>query len=368
MRSGISAFMLICSCLPTAQQSERIHQAEASDDQVSDTLFTHFDAKTYDLGEKSPGTVLFGLHYDQERERGGAIYEVDAQGQVVWSYALTTEQNPEGSVLMDVSHTPQDTILFTVLHHGVFEVDRQGNELWSYPDSYASHDADKLEDGNVLVVHGNAPAGPPLVVELNPAGEVVWKWDGLETFGSEPYLGHVDELGGWAHPNAVHRSDDGHTHLSIRNFNTILELDPAGQVVSSLSFAAEAAEGVALASEGTVYGSRPHDPELSPDGRSYLVSLRNPRRVLEIDRESRRAFREWRSWTGYQGQLCIRDANRIAGGHIMIAVSDAIYELDERGELVWELRAPEGPLRGDDLDKRLYKVIHIDENRQAWGS
>ena len=334
-----------------------MREAPAADDMRP--LFTAFDTVTHHPDLVRPGNTLVGLHYDPQGEKKGAIYEMDPQGEVVWSYALTDEQNGERGMLMDVEPTAAGSVLFTVNGTGVFEIDRQGNQLWSYQDPYVSHDADKLDNGNVLFVRGLAPYGEALVMEVDAEGREVWSWDGTQQFTMPSIVNHVDELGAWAHPNGVQRLSDGSSLLTIRNFNCLLEVDAQGTVLRKLFFDAERIPGQSISTNGKYRGSRPHDAELTADGGSYLVGLRNPARIIRLDRDGQRL--RW-GWRFDEGPFGPRQVHNLKHGSILLATGERIYEVNRQHQVVWELFPP-SPQTMDALDsgRLFYSALRLEE-------
>src|SRR5690606_37450873 len=99
--------------------------------------------------------------------------EVDATGRVVWSYDVPASLGRDGG--MDVEWVPAaDTILFT-RRDGAYEVDRRGRIVWRH-EAPSSHDADRLPNGNTLVVWGwGDDSSDPELREVDRQGRVVWQ-------------------------------------------------------------------------------------------------------------------------------------------------------------------------------------------------
>jgi hypothetical protein len=98
------------------------------------------------------GTTLLGDMHDPRRPR---IIEVNMLGEVVWEYVIPEIARPRAQgVCVDAELLPNNNILFLSFYKGVFEVDRKGNIVWSYLDEKVSHDADRLLNGNTLMVWG----------------------------------------------------------------------------------------------------------------------------------------------------------------------------------------------------------------------
>ncbi len=348
--------ILVLGCRFDAPQTDPVD--------TDSTIFSEFDVVVHNADALQPGTTMFGLYYDTQGNHLGTIYEVDNSGKVVWSYTLTPEQNPPGSILLDVEATPDSTILFTVMAHGVYEIDRKGQVLWSRIDPHVSHDCDKLVNGNVLISRGLAPQGEDQLIEVDVDNNIVWAWNGMDRFSSPEHADFVDEVGSWGHPNAVERLDSKNTLVTFRNFNVILELNSDGTVANEMSFEAKAVDGRSVGSVGAVRGMHPHDPELTEDGTSYLVALRQPQRVVQVDRMDGSLQWEWKAPEKENGPFRIRDANSLDNGNLLVTEGEGVYEVARDGSLVWELTAPVNPLAAEEetnAGKLLYKAIRIAE-------
>ncbi len=332
-------------------------------------LPTKFELRTYEPDLVQPGLTVLSLQVGPDGQMPGAIYELDIEGEVVWSHRLTDEHQPTvDNVILDAEPTADDTFLVTVAYRGIYEFDRDGVEVWSHRDKHVSHDADKLPNGNVLYARGMAEQGEALAVEITPAGERVWTWDGLESFSEEPYDGFVDELGAWAHVTGVRRMNTGNTTLTVRNFNQIIEVDSEGTEVSRLAFKAEASERN-VATRGRIGGARPHDTELVGQGTGYLVPLRHPMRVLMVDRETEEITWGWTPTIHGNLDTCLRDANLLDNQNILVSAGNAVMEVTRDKQLVWELLPPTFSDLSEEKSRKLfYKVYRVETDGRIRGS
>src|SRR3970282_776720 len=71
----------------------------------------------------------------------------------------------------------------------------------------------------------------PEVRGVGPAGSVVWKWHAAEHLKDEKR--HLDKEG-YSHANSVVRLANGNTLVSLRNFYMLVEVAPAGNIVWKL--------------------------------------------------------------------------------------------------------------------------------------
>lgn len=185
-------------------------------------------------------------------------------------------------------------------------------------DSKVSHDADRLPNGNTLVVFGNDDqVSDPLVKEVNPRGEIVWAWYARDHFNKTPYKDIYDE--GWAHTNAVTRLVNGNTLISPRNFNFLVEVDPKGAVVRTIG------EGIL---------KKQHDPEVLLSGNILLANHRTPHSAIEIDPTGKVV---WEYKMPDPTTWPVRDANRLPNGNTLITGTTKILEVTPAGEIVWHL-------------------------------
>lgn len=330
----------------------------------------YLDVVTRSAEQVQAGTTIFGISRVDDAFPDGytSIVEVAADGRVLWEYDLPAEIAEIGG-LCDVEPTEGGTVLFVALGHGVYEVNRAGEIVWMHADEYASHDADRLPDGNTIYTRGLAPESEPLVVEVTPAGETAWSWDGLDAFAGAPYAGFEDEMGGWAHPNSVARRADGTTEVSLRNFNVVLSVAPSGTSQALVSFAAEASPR-SVATDGILVGARPHDPVML-DERTMLVAVRLPHRVIEVDTLTAEVLWSWELPDAAEEQDGgFRDADRLPNGNTLVTGARRIYELAPDGEVVWEIVPPTLPGESNDTEQgrrraRVFNATRILPNGAA---
>ena len=143
-----------------------------------------FDVPILDAQKVYPGTTLFPVTGDTNNQR---IVETDMKGKVVWRYRVPRSIGGDRSMLLDANLLKNGNILFTVHGAGIFEITRRGDVVWSHKDPEASHDADRLANGNTLHNRGWVAKGQPVAVEVTPAGKTVWSWNGLAAFDRPPF-------------------------------------------------------------------------------------------------------------------------------------------------------------------------------------
>jgi hypothetical protein len=240
-------------------------------------------------------------------------------GEIVWEYLVPENLKRYTNPGFDAELLPNNNILVLLPGHGIYEINRNGSVVWSYLDEKVSHDADRLPNGNTLVVYGNEDSlNDAQVKEINPEGEIVWSGYAKDHFNEAPYKDIYDQ--GWTHTNTVTRLPNGNTLISPRNFNFLVEVDPQGAVVRTIG-------------EGIFHYQ--HDPEILPDGNILLANHRKPHRAVEIDPETGEIV--WKS-AGFERDVSpVRDANRLPNGNTLITATTKIVEVTTGGEIVWQL-------------------------------
>jgi len=264
------------------------------------------------------GTTLLPDNHNPERPR---VIEVNMLGEIVWEYVLPDSLKQYTNPGFDVELLPDNNILILCPGMGVYEIDRNGSIVWSYLDDKVSHDADRLPNGNTLVVYGNEDQiSDAQVKEINPEGEIVWSWYARDHFYTEPYEDIYNQ--GWTHTNAAIRLENGDTLISPRNFNFLVEVNPEGEVVEIIG-------------DGILHYQ--HDPEVLSNGNVLVANPHfTPEEVVEIDSETGEII--WRFVMPDSSTWPIRDANRLPIGNTLITGTTQIVEVTADGQIVWRLR------------------------------
>ncbi len=286
----------------------------------------------YDSEKTCEGTTFLPDLHDSQRPR---IVEVNMRGEVVWEYVIPDDLKQYHNPGLDVEVLSSGNILFVLPRNGVYEIDRSGTVVWSYLDPKVSHDADRLSNGNTLIVWGGGDAKEDAQAkEVTPAGEIEWAWYAKDEYDVAPYADIDDE--GWTHANAVTRLSNGNTLVSLRNFNLTVEVNPGGDVVWSFDWS-------------TLGGDDPHEPEiLSDDHLLICLQHETPHQVVEIDRSTGEVV-----WQYYlQGLRTARDSDRLPNGNTLIQAvqmpgdDSIVMEVTSAGEIVWQLNLKDSPAEG----------------------
>jgi len=139
---------------------------------------------------------------------------------------------------------------------------------------------------------------------------------------------HILELEnqGWIHVNAITRLRNGNTLISLRNFNTIAEITPEGDVFRGTVFPLKK-----MPAEKRVHlKAHPHDPEHQSNG-NILVAITGINLVLEVSLSGGPCVWKWQHATGKRPAKGVRDANRLPNGNTLIVESTAINEITADG-------------------------------------
>lgn len=290
------------------------------------------------------------------------IVEIDMQGSLVWDYPIKPEIFGGGIMPgtaikgTDLEWLPaSDRFLFVLTGIGVFEVDRAKNIVWKHLTKKISHDADRLPNGNTLYVWGWDGKEDAQATEIDPSGKVVWQWFAKDHLRRDPpqrqYQEHAPS---YTHCNAAVRLPNGHTMISLRNFNVVMQVNPDGEIVWRLP------------RQNLV-----HDPMPMP-GRNVLVSTRNPHRTVEFTRQHEEV------WSFERDDVAtVRGHQRLPNGNLLITERTKILEVTRDKEVVWQMalkgvawteevkvagaqrgKGPRGS-GGGTKDQWLYKAVRI---------
>lgn len=269
----------------------------------------------YDQERAWAGTTIFADNHIEGRPR---VIEVNMKGEIVWEYQLPKHLRRYNNPGFDVEALANGNVLLMLPRYGVHEINRAGTVVWSYLDSKVSHDADRLANGNTLVVFGhNDSPSDYQVKEIDRSGKMVWGWKARKHFWRDSFKNMHNK--GWTHTNAAERLTNGNTLVSLRNFNIIAELDPRGKVLRTMG-------------KGILWHQ--HDPEMLAGG-LLLTANHTSNRAVEIDPLTNKMI--W-NFAPDEGKWRVRDADRLPNGNTLITDATKIAEITRDGEIVWLLK------------------------------
>jgi len=284
-----------------------------------------FSVDIYDPGKAYKGTTLLPDNHIQGRPR---VVEVDMGGKVVWEYRLPSHISQYTNPGFDVEPLANDNILLVLPRKGVIEIDRRGNTVWEYSDPNVSHDADRLPNGNTLVVFGNNDElEDAQVKEVDRDGRIVWSWHAKDHFDRKPFNEVYNQ--GWTHANAASRLSNGNTLISLRNFHLIVEVDPGGDVVRPIG------KGILR---------HQHDPVMLDNGNVLIADHTRPQSAIELDPATNEIV--WSYEMTDSSTWPVRDADRLPNGNTLITGTTKIVEVTPDGEVVWQLSLKGATFKG----------------------
>ena len=264
-------------------------------------------------GKVAPGNVAF------VDTVGRRIVEIDRAGKVAWSWPIPASVIGAGDLRSGADLewiAGDDSFLLVVPFRGIFRVSRAGKVVWQHVAPKVSHDADLLPNGNVLYVFGWDSASDDQVREIDTAGNLVWSWK-LQGRAEEAWRVPVpnEPRPSYGHTNGAVRLPNGDTLVSVRNFNRVFRVAPAGDVKRAW---------------GPI--PRVHEPTLLPNG-TLIASPHAPRPgsvIAIVAPGDRRPV-----FTNTLGIDPIRTVELLANGNYLLTGGEEIVEIDAAGEIVW---------------------------------
>lgn len=285
----------------------------------------------YKPGKAYDGTTFFSNGVDN------TAVEIDMKGIVLWKFDASDLFVTDEVVGFEAERLDNGHVLLTLSGSGLYEIDRNGSVVWSYQDPKVSHDADVLDNDNILYNYGsNDQVGESSVKEITRGGETVWEWSAadylLERFPPQQY-----SEGGWVHSNAVQRLSDNTTMISLRNFWLTVIVDKQGDIVAEYDWSRY----------GECY---PHEAQVYEKENALMVCLQNdsPYAAVKIDMDTQEVL-----WTyPAEGLRTTRDCDILPNGNVLLTTVDTgsntdesamsddyskLIEVTSDGEIVWEL-------------------------------
>ncbi|AHG01398.1 hypothetical protein HALLA_03155 (plasmid) [Halostagnicola larsenii XH-48] len=304
-----------------------------------------------------PGNTLVGVHsYTDD----GQVVEIAPDGDVVWEWSVPdsrvfgVEQIDPETVLAAVAvKTPAEECSQEYLeyeeyddhcvHNRVVEIDKGSKEVvWEYDwyddfiDYQEVHDFERLDTGETAIID----MGNDRSFTVDRDGEITWEWYAEDhlTPGTpfyEEYGGHQrdGEHDDWTHMNDIDQLENGNFQMSIRNFDSIIEVDPETD---------EIVDVIGEPGNKTVLDEQ-HNPHRIEDEGTMVVADSRNNRIVELDLESNEEI--WRyTGTANDPLQWPRDADRLPNGNTLITDSrnNRVLEVAPDGEIVWEFDDADG--------------------------
>ena len=207
-------------------------------------------------------------------------------------------------------------------------VGTDGKIEWLFPNTHDVHDAQLLENGNLLTQTSSTK-----VVEVSPEKKIVWSYD------SKPKAGYK----GGVEVHAFQRLVDGNTMIAEAGNGRIIEVDPAGKVVKEVPLKLD--------------HPHPHRDTRRVrklDNGHYLVAHEGDGCVREYDDAGKvvweykldLAGRERKGGHGPEAMGTeVFSAIRLKNGNTLIGTGNMheVQEVDPKGKIVWSVTQNELP-------------------------
>lgn len=309
-----------------------------------------------------PGYTLFAPLVGQ-----GEVYLIDLKGSVVYQWKLPYPPGPYGYLLPNgnllyLGKTPrlEERVSNWSMFKGgaILEVDWDGNIVWEYYHPDHHHDARRLRNGNTILlcleklprdlvplIKGGVPQSEvngdmysDVVHEVTPSGEIVWTWHAFEHLDPGRHIITPNEMRHeWTHGNTVDELTDGNIILSFRNISTVVIVDKATKDI--------------IWELGDNVLAQQHFPNELQNGNILLFDNGNYRannhltysRVLEVDRRTREVVWQYVDNPSIDFfSRFISGAQRLPNGNTLITegMNGRLFEVTAEGEVVWEYVNP----------------------------
>ncbi|NHN57538.1 hypothetical protein [Halorussus rarus] len=320
------------------------------------------------VAEESPenNTLVALQGYKDE----GRAVEFSPDGEIVWEYADADDVfdvealGPDRVQVSTATEIPdgecparfRDDGFRNCVRNALRIVEQSTDEVvWEYAWYDAELHEHELHDADHYAVNGSdrwvlVDMGNDRVFAVNRQQEIVWQWNATDTYDRPKGMGPE---GDWTHMNDVDRIRPGVFQVSLRNFDTVVEL----RVENATGSSAGAGPGDRdvtvrpivgpnqFAGKGDVLYEQ-HNPDRLADGH-LLVADSEHDRVVELNRSGEVVW----EFGGSATLNWPRDADRLPNGHTLVTDSynDRVVEVDEDGEIVWAVETGGLPYEADRL-------------------
>lgn len=309
-----------------------------------------------------PGYVVYAPMGGQ-----GQVFLIDKHGNEVHSWSLPHPAGlygyllPNGNLFYGGKTKDDSWDRFSSFKRfkggAILEVDWEGNVVWEHYDPDHHHDARRTSKGGALYmtvelmdprlaakVKGGVPGTDKdgmwadVLVEVDAAGKRVWEWHAAEHLDVDRHIITFNDLRDeWSHGNTVVPLADDRVMFSFRNISTVGIIDKkSGDIVWELGYDVLAQQ---------------HDPSLLPNGNvlvydngSHRKGLAQPfSRVIEVDPGTNEIVWEYRDTPAYNFfSAYISGTRRLPNGNTLITegMYGRIFQVTPEGEVVWEYINP----------------------------
>jgi len=283
----------------------------------------------------------------------GLVKLIDITGETVheWNMPVRPGRDavilPNGNLGYNGSHKESANLYpaWDIWHGGHFmQMNPKGDIVWEHEDIYHHHDAQWLENGNLLYAAATSTPSrweigiSDIIKEVNRKGEVVWEWKVWEHLRQVDYPIHeCFNTDHWPMVNGLHQTEDGLILLSLRTTSGIIAVDKeTKEIVWDLKYPLVAQQ---------------HDPSLTEEGNVLCFDNGNIRpasihhsRIVEYDPKTKELVWSYTDpmppafFSPYMGSV-----QKLWNGSYSICESafGRIFEVNSEGKLMWEYVIPE---------------------------
>ncbi len=239
----------------------------------------------------------------------------------------------------------------------MLEVDWQGNAVWEHYDPEHHHDARRTPEGGAIYltvelmdpglaskVQGGVPGTDAegmwadVIVEVDADGNRVWEWHAAEHLDPDRHVLTFNDLRDeWSHGNTVAPLDGDRVMFSFRNISTVGIIDKrSGEITWQL---------------GDTVLAQQHDPNLLANGNVLIYDNGSHRkhtglpfsRVIEVNPATNEIVWQYQDSPAYNFfSPYISGARRLPNGNTLITegMFGRIFQVTPEGEVVWEFINP----------------------------
>ncbi|WP_128477413.1 hypothetical protein [Halorussus pelagicus] len=314
------------------------------------------------VNEESPeNNTLVAL---QGYKHEGKAVELNPQGDIVWEYddphdvfdveALGPDrvQVSSATEISDANCPEQyrNDGFSNCVRNSLAILNQTNNEVvWEYAwfdaelHEHELHDSDHYtvagEDRWVMVDMGN-----DRVFAVNRDKEIQWQWNATDTYDRPDRMGPESD---WTHMNDVDRLRPGVFQVSLRNFDTVVELhveNGSGPIDRGVSVEPVVGPNQFDGNSDMLYEQ--HNPDRIADDHLIVADSEHDR-VVELNASGDVVW----EFGGGATLKWPRDADRQPNGHTLVADSynDRVVEVSDDGEIVWAVETGALPYEADRL-------------------
>jgi len=333
-------------------------------DQVTLRRTRRLGLTAHDPERASPGYTLYTPMYSD-----GTVYLLDMDGNEVHTWKLPFAPGDYGYLLPNgnlfyLGKTPEGSQglfpAFTVFMGGaLLEVDWDGNIVWEHHDPAHHHDGRRTGDGGAAYlsiaeipkelaarVKGGLPNSEhegrmfaDRIREIDRDGNLTWEWNAWEHLDPEvDTITPTDLRDEWSHSNTIVPLPGGDYMISMRNISTVARVDrKTGNFVWKIT-------PPLLAQQ--------HDPNFLENGNVLIFNNGTQRRnvplifsnIVEVEPASGNVVWNYRDSSSMMSFFSsyISGVQRLPNGNTFITegIPGRMFEVTPEGQVVWEYTNP----------------------------